>query len=379
MKYLHLVVANLLRKKFRTILTIGSFATALFLFGLLTVIDRAMGSGGGVAGADRLLVINKVSLIMPLPYSYFERLRRIDGVDDVTFSVWFGGVYQDQKNFFPNVAIDSDTYLGVYSDIVIPENEWKDFLADRQGAVAGKDLAKRFGWKIGDRIPLEGSIWPGTWEFNLRGIWEMEDKSAPASEFYFQYKYLEEQRPWGEGTVGWYIVKVEDPSMSASVASAIDGGFENSPYETKTDTEQMFLTGFANQIGNIRLIIISIGAVVFATLLLVTGNTMAISVRERTGELAVLKTLGFSGAGVLGLIIAESLIISGIGGIAGLLLVKLLTMGGDPTDGLLPGFYLSYEAMGAGLLISLLMGTIAGIVPGMSAMRLGIVEAFRRI
>ncbi len=379
MKYLHLVVANLLRKKFRTILTVGSFATALFLFGLLTVIDKAMGSGGGVAGADRLLVINKVSLIMPLPYSYLERIRRIEGVDDVTFSVWFGGVYQDQKNFFPNVAIDTGTYLNVYSDIRIPENEWKDFLADRQGAVAGRDLANRFDWKIGDRIPLEGSIWPGVWEFNLRGIWEMEDKSAPSSDFYFQYKYLEEQRPWGDGTVGWYIVKVDDPAGSASVAAAIDGGFENSPYETKTDTEKMFLTGFANQIGNIRLIIVSIGAVVFVTLLLVTGNTMAISVRERTAELAVLKTLGFSGAGVLGLVIAESLIISCIGGIIGLLLVKLLTMRGDPTGGLLPVFYLSIEAMGAGFAISLLMGTIAGLVPGMSAMRLGIVEAFRRV
>ncbi|MBN1163743.1 MAG: ABC transporter permease [Candidatus Krumholzibacteriota bacterium] len=379
MKYLHIILANLKRKKFRTILTIGSFAAALFLFGLLTVIDKAMNSGADFAGADRLLVINKVSLIMPLPYAYLERIRQIEGIEEVTFSVWFGGVYQDPKNFFPNIAIDTGTYRRVYSDIVIADGQWNDFLADRQGAIVGQDLAKRFGWKIGDRIPLEGTIWPGVWEFNIRGIWEMEDKSLPSSDFYFRYDYLEEQRPWGKGTVGWYIVKVTDPSAGAGIVSAIDGRFENSPYETKTDTEKVFLTGFANQIGNIRLIIISVGAVVFITLLLVTGNTMAISVRERTGELAVLKTLGFSDAGVLGLVVSESLLISGIGGLIGLALVKLFTLGGDPTGGFLQVFYLPPEAIGVGFLIALLMGFVAGFIPGVNAMRLRIVTAFRRI
>ena len=379
MKYLHIILANLRRKKFRLVLTIGSFAVALFLLGLLVVIDSALSQGVDVAGADRLVVLNKISLIMPLPYGYRERIRRIDGVAEATFAVWFGGVYQDPKNFFPTIAVEKETWRTVYAEVLIPDGQWENFLADRQACIVGSDLADRFGFEVGDRIPLEGSIWTGTWEFNVAGIYDQRQSDAASGDFYFRYDYLEEMRPWGKGTVGWFIVKIADPDRAPAVAAAIDDEFANSPWETKAQTEKAFAAGFARQIGNIRLILSSIGLVVFATLLLVTGNTMAISVRERTGELAVYKTLGFTARSILAIVLAESMLIAGIGGVVGMGLAKLFTLRGDPTGGLIGVFYLAPDEMAAGVGIALAMGLLAGLFPGIVAMRLRIVEAFRRI
>jgi putative ABC transport system permease protein len=381
MKYLPFLLRNLFRKKTRTILTIGSITVALFLFGLLVAIETALNAGVDVAGVDRLVVRNKTSLIMPLPLSYQERLRQIDHVTEATFATWFGGVYQDQKNFFPQFAIDTDTYRQVFPEFQIDDAQWQAFLADREGAVVGRTTAERFGWNLGDRIPIQGTIWTGTWEFNIRAIYDGSRAGDDESQFWFQWKYLEERRQtsFGGGTVGWYTVKIDNSDNAVAVSQEIDSRFANSAWETSTETEQAFAAGFAKQIGNIRMLILSIGTVVLFTLLLVTGNTMAMVVRERVPELGVLKTLGFGDRTVLFLVLAESLIISLVGGGLGVGLAKLFTMGGDPTGGMLPVFYISGPEMALGITIALFVGLAAGSIPALTAMRLRIVDALRRV
>jgi putative ABC transport system permease protein len=379
MKYLPFIFRNLFRKKTRTILTIGSIAVALFLFGLLVTIERSLNGGVDVAGVDRLIVRNRTSLIMPLPFSYQERLRQMDHVSEATFASWFGGIYQEPKNFFAQFAIDTETYRTVFPEYKIPDDQWQDFLADREGAVVGRETADRFDWEVGDRIPLQAPIWGGTWEFNIRAVYEGTEAGHDESLFFFQGKYLEERRPWGKGMVGWYTVKIDDPDQAVTVIRAIDERFSNSAYETSTETEQEFASGFAKQIGNIKMLIMSIGAVVLFTLLLVTGNTMAMVVRERVPELGVLKTLGFGDTTVLFLVLAEALLIALVGGSIGIGLAKLGTMVGDPTRGLLPVFYLSTGEMIFGIMIAALVGLAAGAIPALTAMNLRIVDALRRV
>lgn len=379
MKYLPLILRNLLRKKTRTLLTIGSIAVALFLFGLLVTIETALNAGLEVAGANRLVIRNRISLIMPLPYAYQERIRQIPHVNEVAFASWFGGIYQDERNFFPQFAIDPDTWKAVYPEYLVPEGQWLDFINDREGAVVGRVTAERFGWEVGDRIPLQGTIFAGTWEFNIRAIYDGARKEDDTSQFWFHWDYLDERNQVMDGLVGWYVVEIDDPDNAVAVSKAIDDRFANSPWETSTETESAFAAGFAKQIGNIRLIILSIGAVVMFTLLLVTGNTMAMAVRERTSELGVLKTLGFTDRSVLMLVIAESLILALLGGGIGLTLVKLFTLGGDPTGGMLPVFFLAPSKIAIGAVIAMAVGLAAGAIPAMTAMRLRIVDALRRV
>ncbi len=380
MRFRHLILANLLRKKIRTTLTIGSFAVALFLFGLLVVVRGAFSQGVDVAGADRLIVINKVSLIQPLPVSYKERLLRIPGVKEVTFDSWFGGVYQDERNFFPQFAIDIENQRTLFPEFVIPEEQWQAFVEDREGCIVGEDLAKRFHWKVGDRVPIRGTIFPGNWEFNVRGIYRGKRPQDDTTQFWFQWKYLVERGPqWTRGLVGWYTVRVSNPDDSVGVAKAIDTEFANSPWETKTDTEKAFAASFVKQMGNIEFLILSIGGVVFFTLLLVTGNTMAIAVRERISELAVLKAVGFSDRFVLLLVLGESVLVAALGGVLALGLAKLFTLQGDPTRGLLPFFYLPPRSMVTGVGLAVLVGVISGFLPAFSAMRLRVVDAMRKV
>jgi putative ABC transport system permease protein len=379
MKFLPFILRNLRRKKTRTILTVGSIAVALFLFGLLVTIETGLNAGIDVAGADRLVVRNRISLIQPLPLSYQERLRQIPHVEEATHASWFGGIYQDERNFFPQFSIDTDTYRTVFSEFVIPDDQWQAFLGDREGAVVGKGTAEKFGWKVGDRVPIRGTIFQGAWEFNIRAIYEGREVEADTSQFWFHSAYLDERRSWGKGLVGWYTVKIDDPDFAVEVAAAIDDRFGNSAWETSTETEKAFAAGFAKQIGNIRLIVLSIGAVVLFTLLLVTGSAMATAVRERVPELGVLKTLGFGDGTVLGLVLAESVLIALLGGGLGIGLAKLFTMSGDPTGGMLPIFYLGPEEMALGLALALLVGILAGAIPALTAMRLRIVDALRRV
>jgi putative ABC transport system permease protein len=379
MKFFRLVWANLKRKKVRTTLTIGSFMVALFLFGILAAVRMVFSVRVDVAGVDRLDVINRVSLILPLPYSYRDRLLQMPGVSGVTYAAWFGGVYQDQRNFFPQFAVDKDTWLDVYSEYVVPQDQRDAFLQDRQACLVGRSLAKRFGFKVGDRIPLKGTVWPGTWEFNVAGIYDGKRSDVDTSTMFFRYDYLEERRSFGKGTVGWYIVKLKNPDDAIKAVKTIDENFANSPYETLTQTEQAFAASFVKQVGNVEFLIMSIGTVVFLTLLLVTGNTMAIAVRERTGELAVLKTIGYSDLAVLGLILAESVLIAGQGGLLGLALASVAVPGISHALPMLGALRLSPLVLVFGFFLALGVGAVAGLLPAFGAMRLRVAVALRRV
>jgi putative ABC transport system permease protein len=379
MKYLALILANLRRKKIRTALTIGSFTAALFLFGLLLAVRSAFTSGVEIAGIDRLITINRVSLIQPLPISYRDRIAQIPGVTAVTFATFFGGVYQDERLFFPQYVIDPDAWRAMYPEYVISDAEWAAFLKDRQGAIAGESTVKRFSWKIGDRIPIKGTYLPGAWQFNLCGIYRGARKDDDTTQFWLRRDYLEENGPaWYKGLVGWYVVKIGRADDAPAVIASIDGRFANSPFETKTETERSFAQAFVKQIGNIEFLILSIGAVVFFTLLLVTGNTMAIAVRERTGELAVLKTVGFRNGLVLWLVLGESILVALVGGTLGVLAAR----------GAAPGLsafmygakvYLPAKDLALGVVLTLVAGALAGALPALGAMRLKVVDALRRV
>jgi putative ABC transport system permease protein len=379
MKYMTLLLANLRRKKLRTFFTIGSFVVAMFLFGFLAIIHNAFGGGVKAAGVDRLMVINKTSIIQPLPISYRDQMLRIPGVEAVSFDIWFGGIYQDPKNFFPTFAIDPDNQQKVYPELAVPDDQWKVFLNDREGAIVGKGLADRYKWKIGDRIPLKAPIYGGSWEFNIDGIYNSTVDGADLRQFWLQYKYLDERRTFGKGQIGWYSVKLASPDDAVRVTSVIDNMFANSPYETKTETMAAMAASWVKQAGNIEFLILAIGGVVFFTLLLVTGNTMATSVRERIGELAVLKAVGFSDRFVLFLVLAESIFVAVLGGGIGLGLSKLFTLGGDPTGGILYSFVLPGTAILAGMAAAFSVGFFSGILPAITAMRLNVVNALRRV
>jgi putative ABC transport system permease protein len=382
-KFSRLIFANLFRKKIRLILTIGSFAVALFLFSFLAVVKGAFGRGADIAGADRLVIINRISIIQPLPLSYRDKILRIPGVKAITHNNWFGGVYQDEKNFFPQFAIDVENQRTVLPELKVPDDQWANFVKDRQGAIAGAKTAARFGWKIGDRIPIKTTIFGGanTWEFNLDGIYHSTTVGGDESQFWFQWDAFEEGVPKTfKDNVGWYVVKLDSPDDAVRVSKAIDDMFANSSFETKTETESAFAAGWVKQFGNIEFLILTIGAVVFFTLLLVTGNTMAISVRERIGELAVLKAIGFSDRSILFFVLAESLTISLVGGLIGLGLAALaIPVLAAALNGLLPTLILSPAILSVGLGTALLVGVVSGLLPGIGAMRMRVVNALRRV
>jgi putative ABC transport system permease protein len=379
MKFLPLIFANLSRKKLRTTLTIGSFAVALFLFGFLAVIHGAFTGGVQLAGIDRLMVINKVSIIQTLPISYRDQILRIPGVKYVAIQSWFGGIYQDPKNFFPSFVVDPPNQRLVFPELAVPDDQWNAFLADREGAIVGARTAKRFGWKVGDRVPLKAPIYGGTWEFNIRGIYNSPVEGTDLSQFWLRNDYFDERKTFGKGEVGWYTVKLDSADDSARVVKTIDDEFANSPYETKTETMQAMAASWVKQAGNIEFLILAIGGIVFFTLLLVTGNTMALAVRERMGELAVMKAVGFSDRFVLFIVLGESVLIAVVGGAIGLGFSKLFTLSGDPTGGVLQSFFLPASAILFGMAAAFAVGILAGILPATSAMRLRVVDALRRI
>jgi putative ABC transport system permease protein len=383
MKYLYLVWSNLKRKKMRTILTLLSIMVAFMLFGYLGAIRQGFSQGIDVAGADRLIVRHKVSIIQLLPQSYESRLEQIDGVVDAVYQTWFGGIYQKPSNFFAQMPVNPQEYLEMYPEFLLSEEEKQAWLKTRSGAIAGRGIADRFGWKVGDRIPINATVWTRkggelTWEFDLVGIYDGAEKGTDLTQFLFRYDFFDESRQFGQGQVGWYTVRIADPEHAAETAAAIDAEFANSPFETKAEPEGAFLQGFANQIGDIGFIMMSIVAAVFFTILLVAGNTMAYAVRERTNELAVLKAIGFTDAGVLGLVLGESLVLTVIGGSIGLLLAWLMVSAGDPTGGSLPVFYIPARDLVIGAVLIVLMALIAGILPALQAQRLRIADALRR-
>lgn len=382
MKYLYIIAANLLRKKTRLWLTIGSFATALFLFAFLAIVRDIFNAGGAAIVADRLIVTNRVSLLNPLPLSYGDRILRIPGVKYVTHLNWFAGVYQDERNTFPQFAVDTNNQRQVFSDYVIPDDQWNAFLTDRQGAIAGVRTAERFHWKIGDRIPIKSTLYGGgTWEFNLVGLYHCKRPQDIANQFWFQWDYFEEKVPqFNKGQVGFYFLRIASPDDAVRVSSAIDAEFRNSPYETRTASESTFIANRVKQFANIQFLIRSIGTVVLFTLLLVTGNTMAISVRERTAELAVFKAVGFSDRLLLFLVLAESLVIALIGGALGLILASVaMPVLAKALGGMFPNLRISPQVILSGLAAAVLVGIVSGLLPGLGAMHLRIVNGLRRV
>jgi putative ABC transport system permease protein len=381
MKFWRIIWANLVRKKVRLLLTIGSFAVALFLFAFLGVVRDAFGRTN-LASADRLIIINRTSIINPIPLSYRDKILRIPGVKSITHNNWFGGVYQDEKNFFAQFVIDPENQRQVIPELVVPDDQWAAFVKDREGAIVGARTIERFHWKIGDRIPIKSTIAnTGTWEFNIDGVYHGTRPGDDETQFWFQWDYFEERVPETfKGNVGWYVLKVKNPDDAPRIAKAIDTAFANSPYETKTETESTFAAGWVKQFGNIRFLIVTIGSVVFFTLLLVTGNTMAISVRERTNELAVLKAIGFSDRKVLGFVLGEALMIAIFGGVIGLLVaLVLIPFISRALNGIVPVLFLSPTILAFGFVTALVVGFISGFLPGVGAMRLRVVSALRRV
>ena len=382
MKFIALVLSNFRRHKTRTILTILSIVVAFVLFGYLAAIRKAFQAGVSLAGADRLVVRHRVSIIQPLPQSYQAEIERIDGIAMTSQASWFGGIYKDERNFFAQISVQPDRFMAIYPEFIVPPAQKEAWLKTRTGAIAGRKLAQRFGWKIGDRIPIQATFLRpksgNTWTFDLVGIYDGSDPEIDTTQFLFRHDYLDENRFFGKGMTGWYYIKVKDPAHAEALAKKIDEQFANSPAETKTETEKAFVKGFAEQMGNIGAIVVAILTAVFFTILLVAGNTMSQAVRERTSELGVLKAVGFTDAMVLALVLTESLLISLAGGAIGLLIGWLAVHAGDPTGGALPVFFFPPEDIVAGIVFVVVLGLITGALPAMQALRLNAVEALRR-
>lgn len=385
MKYLPLLWSNLKRHKTRTVFTLLSIVVAFVLFSYLAAVRVAFRAGVDVAGDDRLFTTHKTSIIQPLPVSYKDEIARVPGVTAVTHSSWFGGIYQNPGRNFQGVfqsPVEPEAYLAMYPEFQVPEDQKRAWVEDREGVLVGKTTAERFGWKIGDRIPVQGTVWrkkdgSAIWEFNIRGIYT-GGRGVDTTQFLFHYAYFDEARQYGSGIVGWYVVRIADPKAAAEVGKRIDELFANSPAETKTVTEKALAQSFADQIGDVGAIIQWILGAVFFTLLLVTGNAMAQSVRERTSELAVLKTIGFSDLKTLALVLAESCLLAFVGGGLGLGIGASAVSAGDPTGGFLPIFYFPPRDVVIGVWLVVLMGLVTGILPAIQAMRLRIVDALRR-
>ena len=383
MKFFNLIWSNLKRKKLRTILTLLSITVAFVLFSYLAAIRMAFSMGIEVAGLDRLVVRHKVSIIQMLPESYEARMERIEGVEDATYGTWFGGIYQKPSNFFAQMPVNPEEFLEMFPEYLLSDEEKSTWLETRTGAVAGRQIADRFGWKIGDRIPIQATIWDKkdgsrNWEFDLVGIYEGAEKGTDDTQFLFRQDFFHESRLYGEGEIGWYWVRVSEPERAAEIAQAIDLEFANSPAETKAEPEGAFVQGFAEQVGNVGLILTAILTAVFFTILLVAGNTMAQAVRERLEELGVLKALGFTNRNVRRLVLAESCLIAVLGGGLGLVLGWLLVSQGDPTGGALPIFFFPISDLLVGIVLVFFLGLVAGFLPALQAQRLQISEALRR-
>ncbi|MDX1516418.1 MAG: ABC transporter permease [Woeseiaceae bacterium] len=384
MKYFGLIWRNVWRKKIRTSLTILSVFVAFVLFSLLSALGYAFKAGEDAADAERLVVIDKISLINLLPIAYKNRIASTPGVQSVTQATWFGGYYQDPRNQFGQFPVVPEEYVALYPELTMPPEQFDAWVQNRTGAVIGRDIADQFDIEVGDRIPIQSTIWTAkdggrTWEFDVDGIFDTTNPRGSSALMLFHYDYFDEARAFGQGLVGWYVLRVEPGADPVQVGKAIDMQFANSPRETKTSTEAAFAQGFAKQFGNIALIVTLILGAVFFTLLLVSGNTMSQSVRERIAELAVLKTLGFGDRTMLGIVLVESITIMLLGGLIGLGVGWLLVQGAASALGaFLPGVYLSPGAILTAISIMIGAGIAAGIFPALTAMRLSIIDALAR-
>src|SRR5437773_1733479 len=384
MYLLRLILKNALRHKLRTTLTVVGIVVAITAFGLLRTIVDAWYAGANASSSARLVTRNAVSLVFSMPLTYAQKIRQVPGVASVALANWFGGVYISERNFFPQFAISAPAYLEMYPEYILSPEEKKAFLTDRTGALAGRKLAEQYGWKIGDQVPLRGTIFPGTWTFTLRGIYDGADKGTDQSTFFFHWDYLNEtmkkQFPRRADQTGVFVVQLKDPQQASEVSSAIDATFKNSLAETLTETEKAFQLSFVAMTEAILLAIQAVSFVVIVIIMAVMANTMAMTARERGAEYATLKALGFGGGFVALLIFGESLLIALTGGVVGVLLTFPVANGFREALGtFFPIFYVSEETLAMQLVAALIVGVVAAVFPAWRAARLRVVDGLRAI
>jgi putative ABC transport system permease protein len=382
MKLLKLIAKNSMRHKLRTLLTILGLALAVMAFGLIRTFINAWYAGERAASPDRIITRHSASIIFELPLAYKERILKIDGVENVTYANWFGGYYVDPKNFFAQFALDASTWFDVYPEFIVPPDQLKTFNAERNAAIVGRGLADRFGWKLGDAVTLIGTVYSGDWNFVIRGIYTGKDQDTDETLFFFHYEYLNEwiQKEWsGYGSnVGWYAVKIKDPSRAAEISAAIDAQFDNSPAETKTETEKEFQMSFIQLMSAIITGLRIISYLIIGVMLLVMVNTMVMTARERISENAFMRTLGFRGYHLVGLILGESLFIGLLGGIVGMLLLALVSsIVAIALRIYFPGFQADVLTYLMCIVGAFLVSMVASIFPIQRALRIKIVDGLR--
>jgi putative ABC transport system permease protein len=378
MKYLRLVRVNLLRRKGRTILTVLSVAVAMFLFTALRSVLTTLAASGQVGSESRLVTRNAIGITFPLPEAYANRLAGVDGVRAVTWANWFGGQYVKPQNFFVQFAVDAKSYFPMFPEWQIPPDQLAAFMQERTAAVAGKGLMERFGWRLGQTITLQGTIFPGDWDFTIRAVYTPSNPSAGDQNFFFHYDYLLE-RTERQVTPGWFQLLLADPAQAPAVSQRIDDLFRNSTAPTKTETERAFQAGFVTMWGNVAFLVRAIGTAVFFAILLVAANTMMMAARERVNEVAVLKTLGFGDGLLATLVLVEAATVTLVGGGLGILGAKLLFASTSVISRTLPGFTVTWGTVGLGLGIAAALGLVSGAVPAWQAGRLSVIEALRHV
>jgi putative ABC transport system permease protein len=382
-KDLYLVFKNLTRKPLRLFLTLFATFIAFTIFGTLTAFQQAFDSGVDLAADDRLIVLNKINFTQSLPISYVNRVKAIDGVEAVTHLNWFGGYYQEARNAFAMFAVDAENFLNVYEELLITDAERSAWIADRQGLIAGKSIAERFGWQKGDRIPINSNIFSQrdgstVWDFDVVAIYEGAEAQTDTSGVYFHYEYFNETQSFGGDFIGFMALRTSDASRNEAVIRAIDDMFANSPAETETVPEKVFNKAFIEQIGNLGLILTSVVLAAFFVILVIVGNSMILSIRERTAEIGVMKTLGFTSARIFRMVLAESLLLALLGGGLGLLAARFLVSLVNAAPIQLPTLVLGGSVWAQALAFMVALGFVTGIVPAMNALRLNIITALSR-
>lgn len=383
MNDLYLVFKNLTRRPLRLFLTMFATFVAFLIYGTLTAFEDAIDAGVELSADDRLVAVNKINFTQPLPISYVNRVKALPNIEAVTHLNWFGGYYQDPQNVVVMFAADEETFLPVYKELILTEEERENWLGNRQGLIAGKAIADRFGWKVGDRIPMNSNIFSksdgsSSWDFDVSGIYVGEDPQTDTNSVYFHYDYFNETQSFGRDFIGFMGIRTTDPALNETVINAVDEMFANTPYETETVPEKVFNKAFIEQIDNLSLIL---GAVVFAAffiILVIVGNSMVLAIRERTSEIGVLKTLGFESGRIFRMVLAESLLLAVLSGALGLLASGALIgiIANAPIQ--LPPIILTSGIMLEAFVIMLLLGLVTGIIPAISALRLNIITALSR-
>ncbi|MFN8178917.1 MAG: ABC transporter permease [bacterium] len=380
MTFLGLLRSNVTRNKRRTILTFLSVAVALFLFVTLRTIITSMRAAVEFADVHRLVVRNATGVIFPLPMAYRDRLAAMEGVTKVTWANWFGGVYLDERNFFARYGVDADTYFDMYPEYRVDPEQLATWKRERNACIVGEGIANQYGWKLGDTVTLQGTIYPGKWDFVIRGIYRGADDTTDERQFFFQWKYLDEMAGIESGTVGIYVVEVRDAALVPKISQTIDAMFANSAHETRTETEKAFQLGFISMLGNVQFAVNLIGVTVVIAIMLVAMNTMMMAARERLAELAIMKILGFPDGTVAALVICEAMLVALVGGALGCLGARLIFQQTDFTaGGFFPSFLVRGTTIAQGLIVSCALGVLSAAYPAYQAARLREVEALRHL